>query len=81
MSRSKKEDFDFETALTELTGLVEQMEQGGATLEQTLQHFEHGILLVRKCQAALQAAEQKVQLLMEKNGHLTSVPYESEPEQ
>lgn len=81
MTRSKKEEFDFETALAELTTLVDLMEQGGLTLEQSLENFERGIFLVRNCQTALQSAEQKVQLLMEKNGQLTPAAYENEGEE
>lgn len=55
--------FDFEAALAELEGLVERMEQGDTSLEQSLQDFERGIALTRQCQQALQQAEQKVQQL------------------
>lgn len=67
--RSKKETPpDFETALEELEALVEAMEQGEITLEESLQHFERGILLTRTCQEALKAAEQKVEILMKESG-------------
>jgi len=67
--RSKKETPpDFETALEELEALVEQMEQGEITLEESLQHFERGILLTRSCQQALKEAEQKVSILMMESG-------------
>lgn len=58
------EKFDFEGALAELEQLVEQMEQGELSLEESLQQFERGIALTRACQQALQAAEQKVQILL-----------------
>ena len=48
---------DFEGALEELEGLVEQMESGELTLEQSLKAFERGVKLTRNCQSALQAAE------------------------
>ncbi len=67
--RSNKETPpDFEAALEELETLVEQMEQGEISLEESLQHFERGILLTRTCQEALKAAEQKVAILM-KDSH------------
>lgn len=66
--RSKKDSSpDFETALEELEALVEQMEAGEITLEESLQHFERGILLTRTCQEALKAAEQKVSILLKDN--------------
>lgn len=65
------EPFNFEAALAELEQLVEQMEQGELPLEQSLQSFERGIALTRQCQEALRAAEQKVQILLEKDGTTT----------
>jgi len=64
----KKTSFDFESSLSELETLVERMEQGDLSLEESLRQFEQGIKLTRGCQAALQEAEQKVQILLEKNG-------------
>ncbi len=55
---------DFESALKELETLVERMEQGETSLEDSLKDFEHGIELTRQCQQALKTAEQKVQQLI-----------------
>lgn len=62
-----KEPVNFESAMAELEALVEEMEQGDISLEESLQKFERGIELTRTCQKALQEAEQKVQILMKKN--------------
>lgn len=59
---------DFEDALQSLEGLVEQLEKGELSLEQSLSAFEDGIKLTRSCQEALQSAEQRVNVLIEKNG-------------
>ncbi len=59
---------DFETALAELETLVETLEQGDISLEESLKLFERGVNLTRNCQKALQEAEQKVQILLEKSG-------------
>lgn len=61
----------FEDSLVELEQLVELMEQGELSLEDSLKSFERGINLTRTCQKALQEAEQKVQTLLEKNGTQT----------
>ncbi len=61
----KKSEFDFENALVELEKLVERMEQGNLSLEESLQYFERGISLTRACQKALTEAEQKVQILLQ----------------
>ena len=67
----KPTKLDFESALRELETLVERMEKGELSLEDSLKDFERGIALVRSCQAALSEAEQKVQILLEKNGTTT----------
>lgn len=69
---------DFESALHELESIVERMEKGELTLEESLLQFERGVLLTRTCQQALQDAEQKVQILLKKD-HL-STPVEFEPD-
>ena len=66
MSDNKKiNQGSFEQYMASLTQLVEQMEQGNLSLEQSLQHFEEGVKLLGSCQHALKTAEQKVQLLNE----------------
>ncbi len=71
---------DFEQALKELEGLVERLEQGELTLEESLKSFERGIELTRQCQQALQAAEQKVEILTSKDGDTRVEPFPTEPE-
>lgn len=60
--------FSFEESLAELEQLVNRLERGDISLEESLQSFERGVNLTRTCQKALQEAEQKVQILIEKNG-------------
>jgi exodeoxyribonuclease VII small subunit len=74
----KTTEFNFETALAELNQIVEKMEKGGLTLENSLQDFERGIQLTRQCQESLKAAEQKVQILMQKNGDSSLENFEYE---
>jgi len=59
----KKAGYDFEHSLSELEQLVEKMESGELSLEQSLAAFEQGIKLTRECQQMLSKAEQKVQVL------------------
>ncbi len=76
--RSKKDSpLDFEAALEELEALVEQMEAGEITLEESLQHFERGILLTRTCQEALKAAEQKVEVLLRNSADADTQPFDT----
>nr|WP_274600106.1 exodeoxyribonuclease VII small subunit [Halorhodospira abdelmalekii] len=51
--------------MSELEMLVERMERGEHSLEEALRDFERGIQLTRRCQKTLQAAEQKVEILLE----------------
>ena len=74
----KKNATLFEDSLEELEKLVEQMEQGDISLEESLKSFERGIKLTRTCQKALQEAEQKVQILLEQNGEQTLEPFNDE---
>jgi len=66
MSRKKPENLSFEEALSELEDLVDRLEQGDISLEESLKSFERGIALTRNCQQALVKAEQKVSILREK---------------
>ncbi len=74
----KKSASLFEDSLAELEQLVEQMEQGELSLEESLKSFERGVKLTSTCQKALQEAEQKVQILVEKNGQQTLEPFNDE---
>ncbi len=75
---AKKTTFQFEKSLKELEQLVEKMEQGDIGLEESLKHFEKGVQLTKACQKALQEAEQKVNILLEKNGQLELAKFESD---
>ena len=57
------ETLSFEAALAELEGLVETLEQGDLSLDDSLKSFERGVVLARTCQESLAKAEQKVSIL------------------
>jgi len=75
-SITKAAPADFEKALNELEALVEKMEKGELPLEQALADFQRGIELSRACQETLQAAEQKVQILMAQNDKGQLAPFD-----
>jgi len=77
VKKSTKEP-GFEQSLEELESLVEKMEQGDLSLEDSLSHFERGVQLSRACQKALKEAEQKVEILMQKNGQDEITAFDSE---
>jgi exodeoxyribonuclease VII small subunit len=69
---------DFERAMAELEAVVERLEQGELPLDQALSHFERGVQLTGACQAALKAAEQKVEILLKKSGASEVSAFESQ---
>ena len=56
--------YPFEESLEKLSRLVEKMESGDLSLEESLKVFEEGIKLSKDCQNALSEAEKKVQALL-----------------
>jgi exodeoxyribonuclease VII small subunit len=76
MSKASKPT-DFETALKELEGIVEQLENGELPLERALELFERGVKLSRECQKRLEEAERKVEILLKNaSGEYEAVPFE-----
>ncbi len=71
---------DFEQALTELEALTERLERGDLPLDEALKLFERGVALTRHCQSALQAAQQKVEILLRRGGELKAQAFEDPDE-
>ena len=67
-----------EESLAEISKLIDNMEQGELTLEQSLNSFERGVTLVKHCQKILTEAEKKVQILVQQNNQETLLPYGEE---
>ena len=72
---------DFEKALAELEALVERLERGDLPLDEALKIFERGVALTRHCQASLQAAQQKVEILLKRSGQVEIAPFEASGEE
>jgi exodeoxyribonuclease VII small subunit len=68
--RASAQPANFEAATTELERIVADMESGQLTLEQSLASYQRGAELLQFCQAALNAAQQQVQIL--ENGMLNN---------
>ncbi len=79
--RASNKQIDFEKKLRELELLVERLEQGELSLEESLQDFERGIALSRECQMALNTAEQKVEILTKNADKETIEPYDADEKQ
>jgi exodeoxyribonuclease VII small subunit len=71
---------DFERSLAELEAIVDKLEEGELSLDDSLRHFERGVQLTRVCQGALKQAEQKVEILLRRSGadELATVPFDSD---
>ena len=74
---AKRKKLDYESAVTELEALVTRLEQGDISLEESLKLYERGVLLSRDCQESLQAAEQKVQMLLQQSDQATLVDFDT----
>jgi exodeoxyribonuclease VII small subunit len=72
---------DFEEALAELESLVERLERGDLPLDEALKVFERGVALTRHCQSSLQAAQQKVEILLKRGTEPQAEPFEDGDEQ
>jgi exodeoxyribonuclease VII small subunit len=71
----------FEDALTRLEGIVEELENGELSLEESLVIFEEGIKLSRVCTKQLDEIERKIEILIKgENGELHVMPFAEELE-
>ena len=68
---------DFEKKLGRLEEIVQKMEKGDSSLEDSLKLFEEGIKLSRECHTRLNEAEAKVKMLvsMDANGKAVTEPF------
>lgn len=67
---------DFEKSIVKLEAIVEKLESGDQTLEASLKLFEEGIQLTRRCQQALEQAENKIHVLTQNNKEWLAEPEE-----
>ena len=67
---------DFERSLDELEGLVQKMERGEMSLEDSLQAYERGMHLYRSCQGALEQAELRMRLMSDPLDPESATPFD-----
>jgi exodeoxyribonuclease VII small subunit len=66
----------FEESLKKLETIVDQLEKGEMSLEDSLKLFEEGVGLSAACKKELDAAEGKVQMLIkQRDGSLKAEPF------
>jgi exodeoxyribonuclease VII small subunit len=78
VARKPTKGVDFERALDELEKLVERMEEGELSLEESLRLYERGMELSKACQKALDAAEKRIRILSEQEGKPELDAFESD---
>lgn len=64
MADKKQKENPFESKISRLEDIVKNMESGELGLEESLKLFEEGVKISRECQSELDAAEQKVEILV-----------------
>jgi exodeoxyribonuclease VII small subunit len=70
---------DFEKHLTALETIVDRLERGDLSLEDSVRLFEEGVKLSDACKKELEAAEGKIQILIEqRNGTMKVADFEAE---
>ena len=62
---TKKDTVNFELSLQKLEKIIEKLEDGDISLEESVKSFEEGIGLVKECQKQLSQAELKVKKLLD----------------
>jgi exodeoxyribonuclease VII small subunit len=75
MSKKQANPQQFEQMIAELETIVQQLEQGDLSLDDALAQFERCIALTRASQQQLQAAEQKVQILLQPDAQEQLAPF------
>ena len=84
MAKEDRAGKKFEVAMEELESIVEQLESGDLSLEDSLAAFEKGVTLVKHCNQKLNEVEKKVEVLVkDKDGKfqfkaLDSLPNDGE---
>ncbi len=76
MSKKAETNIDFEKTLAELETLVEKLEKGDLSLDESLSGFQQGMELTKQCQSVLDHAQQTVEHLINPEDENTLVPFE-----
>lgn len=73
---AKKEEPAFEDALEKLEKIVQKLEDGNTSLDESMKLFEEGIRLARFCSKKLEEAKNKIEILTKKDGKFTVEPFD-----
>jgi len=71
----------FENALEDLEKIVNELEKGGLSLDDSLDKFSRGMKLIKMCHSRLDKAEKKIELVLKENGEFgETVDFEDDNE-
>ena len=72
------ENNNFEESMKKLETIVEELENGNLNLDESVQKFEDGMKIAKKCNNMLEDAEKKITILLENGGELKEENFEAE---
>ena len=69
------EKFNFNKGLLQLEEIINKMESGELSLEDSLKYFEEGVKIHRQCHIALTDAEQRINVLSDTDNYTEEKPF------
>lgn len=72
---------DFEQKLTALEAVVEKLERGDLSLDESVRLFEEGVKLSNACKKELETAEGRIQVLVERGSRMVATDLDVESEE
>jgi exodeoxyribonuclease VII small subunit len=72
---AKKKYADYESAMNRLQEITEALESGDTKLEQAIDLYTEGLEIARFCEQKLGEAEQKIKVILDKNGVLEEADF------
>lgn len=72
---------DFEQKLAALEAVVDKLERGDLSLDESVRLFEEGVTLSDACKKELETAEGKIQLLVERGSRMVTTDLDVEAEE
>lgn len=78
----KDENLKFEEAIDKLEDIVQELESGGLSLDDSLDKFTEGVKLVKFCNQELDKAEKKIELVLKEDDEYSDiVPFKDKEEE
>ena len=72
------DDMKFEEIMKKLEDIADELENGNLNLEESVEKFEEGMKLSKKCSQIIENAEKKITMLLEKDGQIVEEDFTPE---